>query len=264
MRLSIIIPSHKDKHLQQTIDDIRKKAKGEIEIIAILDGYHDDIKGATLIQNSKARGLRDSVNSGVAISKGEYILKCDAHCMFDEGFDLKLLEDIEDNWVVIPRRYKLDTDKWIICEDDKDPIDYEKLVLDRPDRIAGVHWTRRKYERKDILIDENMVFQGSCWIMSRKHWNFLGELQEEGYGTFTQEPIEIALKTWLGGGKVMVNKKTWYAHQHRKFGRTHRLDSDEVIAGNTYSRDYWLNNKWEKRLHNLSWLVERFNDSTAV
>ncbi|MFA5830890.1 MAG: glycosyltransferase [Candidatus Paceibacterota bacterium] len=257
--LSIIIPSYKDKYLQPTIDDIRKNARGEIEIIVIFDGYRDDaITGATVsIHNENRRGLRDSVNSGVAISRGEYLLKCDSHCMFDEGFDVKLLADIEDDWVVIPRRYKLDTEKWIICEDDPRPIDYEKLTT-LPDRICGQIWPRRANNHKDILVDETMVFQGSCWVMSRKHWDFIGELQEEGYGTFTQEPIEIALKTWLGGGKVMVNKKTWYAHQHRKFGRTHRLDSTEVAAGNAYSRDFWLNNRWERRIHDFEWLIERF------
>ncbi|MCK9351240.1 MAG: glycosyltransferase family 2 protein [Candidatus Paceibacterota bacterium] len=257
--LSIIIPSYNDVYLQPTIDDIRKNARGEIEIIAILDGCQDNtITGATVIHNENRRGLRDSVNAGVAISRGEYILKCDSHCMFDEGFDVKLLADIEDNWVVIPRRYKLDTDKWIICEDDAKPIDYEKLVLDLPDRICGQEWVGRTKKNKDILVDETMVFQGSCWIMSRKHWDHIGELQEEGYGTFTQEPIEIALKTWLSGGKVMVNKKTWYAHQHRKFGRTHKMKPAEVIAGNTYSKDFWMNNRWEKRVHDLEWLVERF------
>ena len=258
MKLSIIIPSYKDPYLQKTIDDIRKNAKGEIEIIAILDGYEDDIKGAIVMHNEQRKGMRGSINAGVARSSGEYILKCDAHCMFDEGFDVKLLADIENNWVVIPRRYKLDTDKWIICEDDKEPIDYEKLITDRPDRIAGVCWTSRANKRKDILIDETMVFQGSCWLMSRKHWNSLGDLQEEGYGTFTQEPIEIALKTWLGGGKVMVNKKTWYAHQHRRFGRTHKMGDREVREGNSYSRDFWLNNKWDKRIHDIQWLIERF------
>lgn len=256
--LSIIIPSYKDPFLQKTINDIQKNARGEIEIIAILDGYQDDIKGSILICNMNKRGMRDGINSGVAISRGDYILKCDAHCMFDEGFDIKLLSSIENNWVVIPRRYKLDTDKWVICEDDREPIDYERLVITEPDRICGQQWFSRAKERKNVLIDENMVFQGSCWVMSRKHWDFLGGLQEEGYGTFTQEPIEIALKTWLGGGKVMTNKNTWYAHQHRKFGRTHVMSSTEVRAGNSYSRDFWLNNRWEKRIHDLAWLLERF------
>jgi len=240
--LSIVIPAYKDKDLQRTIDDIRQKAKGEIEIIVV-----DDEK--------EMIGMRGCINKGVAQSHGEWIMKCDAHCIFDEGFDLKILSQIEDNWVVIPRRYKLDTDNWVVM--DEPPIDYEKLFIN-PEKIGGVYWTQRAVERKDILIDETMVFQGSCWFMSRKHWDWLGGLQEEGYGTFTQEPIEIALKTWLGGGKVMVNKTTWYAHRHRKFGRSTHISSKEVASGNAYSKDFWINNKWENRIHDLCWLMQRF------
>ena len=237
--VSIIIPSCKDKDLSKTVDDLYDKAESEIEIIVI-----------------ENKPMRIAINEGVAKSKGEYIMKCDSHCMFGRGYDVKLLTDIEDNWVVIPRRYKLDTDKWEVI--DEPPIDYMKIFVN-DDKIGGVHWTNRRLEREEIMIDETMVFQGSCWLMTRKHWDWLGGLQIEGYGTFTQEPIEIALKTWLGGGKVMVNKLTWYAHKHRKFGRTVAPCSrKEINEGNAYSRDFWLNNRWDKRIHNIDWLFKKF------
>jgi len=256
--LSIIIPSAKDPCLQKTIDDLRNKAQGEIEIIAVLDGTMQEVANADkVLFNEKRIGLRASVNRGVGEAKGDYIMKIDSHCVFGEGYDRILLANIEENWVVIPRRYKLDVDKWEVMEEEG-YIDYDRLLIDRPDKIGGVHWSKRRDERKDIMIDETMVFQGSCWVMSRKHWDWLGGLKEEGYGTFTQEPIEIALKTWLGGGKVMTNKNTWYAHKHRKFKRTTHIDSKEVERGNKYSQDFWLNNRWDKRIHDLKWLFDRF------
>jgi glycosyltransferase involved in cell wall biosynthesis len=237
--VSIIIPTKKDKDLQKTVDDLKAKAEGEIEIIVIKD-----------------KPMRQAINEGVAQSKGEYIMKCDSHCMFGQGYDKLLLTDIQDDWVVIPRRYKLDTDKWEVM--DEPPIDYEKLHIS-DDKIGGVYWTNRRLSRADVMIDETQVFQGSCWLMSRKHWDWLGGLSEVGYGSFTQEPIEIALKTWLGGGKVMVNKLTWYAHKHRKFGRTcSPCSRQEVKDGNAYSKDFWLNNKWDKRIHDIDWLFNRF------
>lgn len=265
MKLSIIIPSYKDPLLHKTIDSLLESSElgADMEIIVVLDGYtpakpiKDDPR-VKIHSIEKNRGMRNAINSGVNISKGEYIMKCDEHCMFDKGFDVKLLADIQENWVVIPRRYKLDVEKWIICEDDKRPVDYDKLVI-HPEKIGGMDWVSRTKERKDILIDETMVFQGSCWVMSRKHWDFLGKLQEEGYGTFAQEALEIALKTWLGGGRVIVNKKTWYAHKHRRFGRVSQADRSEVSAGNVYSRDFWINNRWDKRIHDLDWLMKRFN-----
>lgn len=243
--VSIIIASRKDPHLERTIADIKAKARGEIEIIVVNDD-HGKI------------GLRGAVNQGVAQSRGEYILKTDAHCMFDEGFDIKLLP-IEDNWVVTPVRYRLDVDNWEICKDEPNPIVYERIDIGNPDKISGVEWRSRKRDRENILVDENMIFQGSCWMMSRKHWDWLGGLHEEGYGTFANEPIEIALKTWLGGGKVMVNKNTWYAHKHRKYGRTYSaFRNNEIQNGNKYSRDFWVNNKWPERVHDFDWLMKRF------
>lgn len=257
--LSVIIPCYNDKDLQRTIDDICAKAGGEIEIIVVLDGFHQEVSNATVLENQKQIGMRASINKGVENSKGDWLMKCDAHCMFDKDFDVKVLSSIEKDWIVIPRRYKLDTDKWELC--DEKPIDYERLFIDNLEKIGGVEWRSRTKERADIMLDETMVFQGSCWFMSRAHWDWLGGLQEEGYGTFTQEPIELALKTWLGGGKVMVNKNTWYAHKHRKFGRTtlKLTSSEEVKSGNKYSQDFWLNNRWERRVHDLKWLMERFN-----
>ena len=255
-KVSIIITSYKDKDLQRTIDDINDKSRGNIEIIAVLDNYNEKIKDAKFLITEKRVGMRKAITLGVEFSSGEYILKCDAHCIFDEDFDVKLLKDIKDNWVVIPCRFFLDTDVWEVMNES--PIDYERLVIDKPEKIGGVKWRARAKERKKILIDETMVFQGSCWMMSRKHWNRIGGLPEEGYGTFTQEPIQIALKTWLGGGKVMVNKKTWYAHKHRKFGRNTHLTSKEIKNGNKYSKDFWLNNRWKGRIHDLDWLMKRF------
>lgn len=254
--ISIIIPSAKDPCLQKTIDDLRTKAEDEIEIIVVLDGKWDEIENAdAVLFNEKRMGMRASINRGAEASRGEYVMKIDSHCMLDKGFDVKLLTHIQDDWVVIPRRYRLDIETWKITDDA--PVDYERIMI-LADKLHGVVSKGRTEIRRNIMIDEDMVFQGSCWLMSRKHWKWLGGLQEEGYGTFTQEPIEIALKTWLGGGKVMINKNTWYAHKHRKFKRTVGIDSEEVRRGNAYSRDFWINNRWPDRIHDYDWLVKKF------
>lgn len=93
----------------------------------------------------------------------------------------------------------------------------------------------------------------------REHWNRIAPLDETNYGSFTQEGIEIALKTWLGGGKVMVNKAAWYAHKHRTFGRVVSPEGQEYKAGQRFSKDYWLNNRWTERKYDLAWLMQRFN-----
>lgn len=86
----------------------------------------------------------------------------------------------------------------------------------RTSRCRGQETTLK---RQDVLIDDLMTMQGSCWFMSRKHWdNCIKEMDSENYGPFTQEAQEISNKTWLSGGRVIVNKKTWYAHMHKGKG----------------------------------------------
>ena len=278
--LSIIIPSRSPQYLQKTIDDLLTKAEGEIEIIVVFDGcwsvpmIKDNPKVRIVhhgtVHNSK--GMRETINQGVAVSKGEYIMKTDEHCMFDQGYDLKLIADCEDNWVVIPRRLRLEPESWTLIEDRRQPIDYMFLAYpyERPlDITCGLHgaeWKQRYYDRKDILIDDTMSWQGSCYFMKRKHWDWLGPMNTDMYGPFTQEAQEIGNKTWLGGGRLIVNKKTWYAHFHKgNKGKGYGFSNAQYMQfsadkekGRVFCIDYWLNNKWENRVHDFEWLVEKF------
>jgi glycosyltransferase involved in cell wall biosynthesis len=266
-KVSIIIPSRNERFLQHTVTDLLSKGS-DIEVIAVLDGYWPDPplvgdERLKILHRQDAMGMRAAINGAAEIATGEWLMKVDGHCMFGENYDEILQADCDDNWVVIPRRYSLDAENW--CRNPKTPVDYEFLSYPywKPDHVGmhGTVWKERARERLDIDLDENMSFQGSCWFCKAEHFhNRIGQMQEQGYETFIGEPQEIGNKTWLGGGKVMVNKKTWYAHLHKgkTYGRGYFMSKRETTAGNAYSVDYWLNNRWEERVHDLYWLVERF------
>ena len=272
-KLSVIIPSRNEPFLVHTVDDIFKKATGSIEVIAILDGCWPtpvlpDNPNLILIHFSTPRGMRQAINAAANIARGEYLMKTDAHCSFQEGFDEVLKADCDGDWVVIPRRDRLDAENWRLQETGKPPIDYHYLScpITNPEGYSmhGAPWNARTLERMDkpeYDIDETMSFQGSLWFCTRRHfWDFLGGLSEEGYGSFTQEPQEIGMKTWLGGGRVIVNKKTTYLHLHKgsKHGRGYSLNRKEVKDGHFYSAKFWMNNLWANRKHNIEWLVDHF------
>ena len=116
-KVSIIIPSRNEPYLQRTINSLFERARGDIEIIVILDGYWptpsleaDD--RLILIHRGSPHGMRNGINSAVQLAKGDYLLKCDAHCLFDVGYDEKLIKDCKYNWVMVPRRYELDVNQW--------------------------------------------------------------------------------------------------------------------------------------------------------
>jgi glycosyltransferase involved in cell wall biosynthesis len=267
--LSIIIPAKNELFLFQTVEDIYQKAQGDIEVIVVLDGYWPtqmplDHKNLTLLHHGYGMGMRTSINDAASIARGKFLLKCDGHCMFAEGFDETVTKECEDNWVVVPRRHSLDAERWEI-KPERPAIDYHFLSYpyEKPQEIGmhGQPWAERAKARKNELLDDEMSSQGSCWIMQKKHFDgVLKGLSTEGYGTFVQEFQEIGLKTWLSGGRVVVNKKTWYAHLHKgkQYGRGYFIDKREMVRGAKYSADFWMHNKWPDQKYKMEWFIEKF------
>lgn len=243
MLLSIIIPSYKDPLLIKTIDSILENAEGEIEIIAVLDGYWPEFElridpRVRYVHLGKNRGMRGAINAGVLVSRGEYIMRSDEHCMYSKNFDKIITDNMEDNWIVTATRYFLDPIKWERI--DIPPFIYEKLKIRDDMKFEGVKWRSRDKERKDIMIDETMAMQGSFWIMKRSWWDkVIVELDTEHYGPMYQDSHEMIFKTWQVGGKMMVNKNTWFAHKHVSFPRTHRHGSQSQDPHIKYCLDTW-------------------------
>ncbi len=248
MKLSVVIPDYHDPLLIPTINSLLTNSElgDQLEIIAIFDGYWPDF---TLINDprvryvhlGKNRGMRGAINAGVDIARGEFLMRADEHCMFAPGFDKAMTDVCQPNWIMTARRYFLDPVKWEKM--DIPPIDYEKLVIQDGKKFSGARWDRP--EKKDIMVDESMAMQGSCWVMPRQWWkDVIGELQTEGYGPMYQDSHEMIFKTWKAGGKFMVNKDTWFAHKHRSFNRTHQEGTTENPAKREDSWAYALK-EWE-------------------
>jgi len=267
---SVVIPARNEQFLNPTVKDILAKAGGDIEVVVVLEGYWPDEiiedKRVHYIHFTTPRGMRGAINAGVAISRGKYIMKCDAHCMFDEGFDVKLIADLESNWVAVPTRYSLDAENWQPKQ--KKPIEYMFLCSpsDKNDfggpSLHGREWREKQNDPtlKDVLIDDLMSAQGSCWFMHRDYFHELELLDDVNYGHFCFEFQEIGLKCWLSGGRVVRNKNTWYAHLHkgRKYGRGWPLAHSVLDKGAEYS-NRWMDGKlWGKQDRDIRWLINRF------
>jgi hypothetical protein len=267
--LSIAIPSKNEKFLEKTIRDILEKATGEIEVFPILDGYEPPPEEIVVDPRVKYVRLfptvyskkRFAINMINEISTGQYLMSCDAHCMFDKGFDEVLTHDIQDNWVVVPRRHRLDAENWSLQTqvDKRPPIDYEYLMWPKkfnPPAFHGFKWDEKTLAKKDVMIDDVIEIQGSCWVMSKNHFRKMGFMQIEGYQGWGQEGEEICMTTWFKGGRVVVNKNTWYAHLHKgpKYGRMYFLDRKESQRSYLYAYDLWAN----KRKDFFISLIEKF------
>lgn len=238
IKLSVVIPSYKDPYLMKTIQSLLDNSElgDALEIIAVFDGYWpawDMIQDPRVryVHLGANRGMREAINAGVNVSRGEFFMRLDEHCSFGKGYDRILTEACQPNEIMTARRFFLDPVKWEVM--DLEPIDYEKLVIQDMGngvrKFSGQRWKSRTEQRKDIMVDENMAMQGSMWIMPRKWWDTVigGKLSSEGYGPMYQDSVEVMMKTWQAGGRFMLNKNTWFAHKHRSFSRTHQEGTKE-------------------------------------
>lgn len=275
--VSIIIPAHREPYLQKTIDSLLENARTEVEILPVLDGWIPEKpirpdKRVKVVTLKKHLGMRAAINAGISRSRGKFILKCDAHCVFGAGFDRILSENCAEDWLVIPRRYSLDPIKWQ-REKKSHYRDYHYTTYPTPNGHYGINmsncdWIEKNEERKDPKydIDYTMTFQGSCWMAQKKYFlKLVGFLDDrpEAYGPFGMEALEIGMKYWLSGGQVKVIKKAWYAHLSKRKGHyqagifTQNYKRNQART-RTWAAKHWMENAEPGMIHPLSWLIEKF------
>ncbi|SRR5258706_12281041 len=272
IELSVIIPNRNSQFTSKTIQSVLDNAGCTVEVIVNVDEKWPEPlledKRITYVHPSTPQGMRAGINKGLALSRGKYIMKTDDHCLFAPNFGRVMIDSMEDNWLMIPRRYSLDAENWKIEDNPKGARDYHYLCYPRQGKdhdwgMHGVEWpdrTRERKDKKEFEIDDTPAFQGSCWLANKEYFiKHVGYMDDriETYSTFAQEPQEIGMKYWLGGGAVKVNKKTWYAHLHKgsRYGRMYHQDVN-TVASHNWSARHWMNNEEPNMIHDMAWFVE--------
>ena len=272
-KVSILIPARGEKpeNLDRTIESIYENATGEFEVILGLDGggYYPDFASMGNFQTidfPSIVGIKTNINAMAAMATGKYIYKSDAHCSFGKGFDEILQENIEEDWIVMPR-FKIIKEDWSIQQRDGQEEFYDYFYLCCPYTDprgfrfkAGGHWPERTQERllSHPTVDETPQIHGSGWFMTRDHYFELGGFPNIDPHGHAQEPIWLALKNWLMGGKVMVNKKTWYAHLHQQGNkRGYHMDKAQEDKSYLIAAEHFVSNKGHY-LHDFGWFVDKF------
>ncbi len=295
--ISICIPSRNEMFLSRTVQDILEHKKGKTEIIIGLDGAwanpgvpdHPDVK---ILYYPESIGQRAMTNQCVKLSKAKYIIKCDAHCSFDEGFDIKMLEAFKeagDNVTMVMTMRNLHAFDWVCkkCGDRRyqgpTPTDCPKCD-NKTDFERDIKWFAKPSPQSNSYcfdsephfqyfkefskravgqgeLTESMSIQGSFFMLTReKYWEL--NISDEAFGSWGSQGIETACKTWLSGGCVLVNHKTWYAHLFRTqggdFGFPYPQSGKKVQNAKKFAKDLFFENKWPKQKYPLSWLLEKF------
>lgn len=220
--LSILIPARNEEFLARTVQDLLEHIEGNTEIIVVLDGYLPETpikpdQRVTVIYNPVAEGQRAATNQAAKIANGKYLMKIDAHCAVDQGFDVKMLkafEDLGDEVTIVPLMRNLHVFDWVCpeghrryqglsgpCEECGKPTikdvvwiakESPKTFTFRFDKTMHFQYWSELAKREDNIkgaecLDgsfntnyrETMSIQGSCFMITKKNYFELDICSEE-------------------------------------------------------------------------------------
>lgn len=300
--LSIIIPGRNEQFMFHTVDDVLAHTSEDTEVIAVCDGYWPDPglvdhPRLQIIHFSESVGQRAATNYGAALSRAKYIMKLDAHCSVEDGFDVKLLADMQPDMTMIPSMHRLHIFDWgcsecgereyqgtkpqkcKVCNGTEfymhivwqPRFQYPPTVSWRFDKELHFQYWREHHKRPEVAeqvasgLLETMSCIGCCFLMERERFWQLGGM-DEAHGSWGQYGTELACKAWLSGGRMVTSLKTWMAHLFRtgNFGKNgesswpYPIDQRKIDAARKYSRELWLKDKWPGAKRKLSWLIDHF------
>jgi hypothetical protein len=288
-KLSILIPARNEEFIGITIKNILENIEDDTEVITVLDGYTvpipeiPDDPRVKVIKLDKSIGQRAATNLACKNSEAKYVMKCDAHVAFSKGFDRILMEDMQDNWTVLPLMRNLHGFDWA-CPDGHKRYQgpegnctecgketHKEIVWigkEHPQSTAfrfdkDMHfqyWKEYQKERQSGDLVETMTIPGSCFMATREKYLEL-DLCEESYGSWGQQGVEVSCKTWLSGGAVMVNKKCWYAHMFRTqqgFSFPYPQSGSAQMRARQLTKDIFMTDKWPQAIHKFQWLINKF------
>lgn len=247
----------------------------------------------------EAIGQRAAQNLGVRLSKAKYVAKIDAHCSVDKDFDIKMLEAFKktgDEVTMVAIMRNLWAFDWVCYHNFCGWKGYQGPTPEKCPKCGRSNKIRRRMQwigkhnpqsvsycfdsephfqyfeaykhREPFITDkrekgftETMSLQGSFFMCTReRYWKL--KLCDENFGSWGSQGLELACKTWLSGGRVLVNHSTWYAHMFRTsggdFGFPYHQSGREVAKCKAKVRDMFWKNKYDKQIYPLSWLIEKF------
>lgn len=300
--LSVIIPGRNEEFMRHTVDDVLAHSEESTEVIAVCDGYwpnpplvhHPRLQ---VVHFGEPVGQRAATNYGAHLSRAKYVMKLDAHCSTDEGFDRKLLAKMESDMTMIPAMHRLHIFDWHCnscgereyqgskpkeCKECKGTdftkvmvwsprYEYQQTTAWRFDRTLHFQYWR-EYRESEVYkqqapsgIVETMSCIGCTFLMERKRFKKLGGM-DEGHGSWGQYGTELACKAWLSGGRMVTNLDTWISHLFRtgNFGQygesswPYPISQRDIDKAREHSRNLWLKDAWPLAVRPLSWLIEHF------
>ncbi|MGQ5395529.1 MULTISPECIES: glycosyltransferase family 2 protein [unclassified Paenibacillus] len=208
--VSIIIPAKNEgTYVESTVASVVASKSGYPFEIVIVDDEsidrccdfitsHKEVSRIKLIR-TQGIGAAKARNLGAGISKGRYMIFCDAHLSFEDLWIDRLLEPIEAGLTdgICPA----------IAQMDLPHIAGYGQTLDQRLQVQWNGWQATPFPCA--------ILPGGCFAISREVFFDIGGF-DEGFKTWGYEDVEISLKMWLFGYKCYTLPEVKILHLFRK------------------------------------------------
>lgn len=220
--VSLIIPvKNEGIHIKNTIESIMAaKTKIPYEIVVVDDGSTDNCcdfirsnEGWNHIKLIKTIGLGSAMarNRGAEISKGEYLIFCDAHLTFEENWIDHLLEPI--------------------LKGEADAVNPGIGDTVQRDNIGyGYTWDHKLEPKWNVGKKEaffSPLLAGGCLAVTKKAFLDVGGF-EKGFKVWGREDEEFSIKLWLFGYRCIVEPSVTIHHLFRPSAPPFQITWDDI------------------------------------
>ena len=228
--VSAIICSRNDPDINNTIENLKKTAGGELEIVVVIDGPADapQDEAVQLLRLNEPIGFRKAMNIGACLAKGDYLFFVDAHCRMSLSWDLKLKEITNSDTISFCTIQSMDN--------------ASTYTFARLDSNLEVKWWGKKPDQTEHTVEQSMAFTGCGWIIKKSVFIELGGA-EEALGEYGYTGSEWSLKFQLSkpGRRILLRKDVICRH---RFGTN---EDSKLYKPNAVSPDdfrHWALSKW--------------------
>ena len=222
--LSVVIASHSDPDLPNTLASIRATAGDSPEIVVVDDCGHQPVvasHGARVIRNAHRCGVGPSRTIGVLAATGEMVLICDAHMRFIPGWYDALIDRLapHPDWLICGVCLGLDAQHMDV-NNPVGPYHGATINVLGPDanpkpgypaktQVFEAVWNKTPPEDNA----EICCVMGASYAMYRSWFLKIDALSH--LRSWGEDEIMLSVKTWLAGGSVRLHHGVWVGHRFR-------------------------------------------------